>query len=372
MIQRTQLLAMSAAAIVLAACAENPTGTNNLTVDSNGRKSVNASQIEFAPIHYSEPVALTAADAGASLITRDARDGTAGSPAPNILYWGGEVIPNQKISAIYYGAKPIYNNGPRPGSAGPASADGSLIGHFLRNIGGSDYWKINTTYYQNHGGNVEYVNNTMGYNGFWAAKNGPDDLRAPVGGEVVTQARMAGLIEEGFATGALTYDPSTVYMIFTGPGVNLGGGFSRTNLQYCAWHSAYRAGDGRIVQYSAMPYDADFTPAHPSNNPDGNHYICVPQNGAPNGDIGADGTVSAMIHEIEETATDPVKVWDKKFFYGWYDVNFGENADKCAYHYGSTLAQNALGFWNLKVGGKPFLVQMNWTNVKVQGCLIGL
>jgi hypothetical protein len=78
-----------------------------------------------------------------------------------------------------------------------------------------------------------------------------------------------------------------------------------------------------------------------------------------------------MIHEIEETATDPVKVWDKKFFYGWYDVNFGENADKCAYHYGSTLTRNKLGYWNLSVGGKPFLVQMNWDNVKIQGCLIG-
>lgn len=82
--------------------------------------------------------------------------------------------------------------------------------------------------------------------------------------------------------------------------------------------------------------------------------------------------MSAMTHEIEETATDPVSLWDKKFFYGWYDVGFGENADKCAYTYGPRpVPRNALGFYDMFVGGKPFLVQQNWSNVKTEGCLLG-
>jgi phosphate-induced protein 1 len=369
---RLRSLSLLAAALSFVACAEDPTGTHQLTVGAVAKDANLAPRFQFAPIHKSEPLALAAGEEQSALVTRDARDGAAGPNPANILYWGGDVIRDQKQVAIYYSGDRIYTNGPRPGSAGAASRDGSLVGYFLRNIGGSAYWNINSTYYQDHGGNLEYINNTMTYSGFWAANSGPDNLSAPVAGEVVSMDRMAMLIEEGFQSGAITYDPNTLYQIFTGPGVNLGGGFSRTNLQYCAWHSAYLVPEeGRIVQFSAMPYDADFTPAHPSNNPDGNHYICVPQNGAPNGDVGADGTVSAMIHEIEETATDPVKVWDKKFFYGWYDVNFGENADKCAYHYGSTLTRNKLGYWNLSVGGKPFLVQMNWDNVKIQGCLIG-
>jgi hypothetical protein len=369
--KRFRSLFLLAAAFAFAACAEDPTATHQLTVGGVAKDADVGAGIQFAPIHKSEPLALAAGEAQAAIVTRDARDGAAGPNSQNILYWNGAVIRDMKQVAIYYSRDRIYADGPPPGSAGSPSRDRSLVGHFLRNIGGTPYWNINSTYFQNEGGNTEYINNSMLYIGFWAPKSGPAKLSAPVAGEVVTQPRMAALIEEGFKSGAITYDPNTLYQIFTGPGVNLGGGFSRTNLQYCAWHSAYLAPDGRIVQYSAMPYDADFTPAHPSNNPDGNHYLCVPQNGAPNGDVGADGTVSAMIHEIEETATDPVKVWDKKFFYGWYDVNFGENADKCAYHYGSTLAQNELGFWNLSVGGKPFLVQMNWDNVKIQGCLIG-
>jgi hypothetical protein len=280
------------------------------------------------------------------------------------------------LAAIYYGPNPIYSNGPQPGTAGAGGTDGSLIGHFLRNIGGTSYWNINTTYFQNRGTNTEYINNTMGYTGFWAANQpltvdygpprGKITYAAPVSGELVDQLRMAYLVEQGFASGALTYDPSTLYMVFTGPGVNLGGGFSKTNLQYCAWHSAYLTGDGRIVQFSAMPYDADFTPAHRANN----GGYCVPQNGAPNGDVGADGTVSAMTHETEETATDPVSEWDKRFFFGWYDVMGAENADKCAYTYGPNIYRTTTGAYNLVVGGKPFLVQQNWSNVKTEGCLL--
>jgi hypothetical protein len=358
------LLALATTAFFVA-CAESPTATHQLKTNGAVRSLEQGPVRQIAPIQYFHPIQLAASESGASIVTRDARNGEAGAPANNILYWGGAIIPNQKLVAIYYSPKRIYTDGPRPGTAGPGTTDGSLVGYFLNRIGGTSYWNINTTYSQNSGGNLEFMNNTMGYTGFWAANQD-----APGSGDVVSPNAMANLVEAGFASGAFTYDPSTLYMVFTGPGVNLGGGFSRTNLQYCAWHSAYLNDNGQIVQFAAMPYDADFTPAHPSNNPDGFHYICVPQNGAPNGDVGADGTVSAMTHEIEETATDPVSVWGKKFFYGWYDVDFEENADKCAYTYGSTLANNGLGYWNVSVGGKPFLVQQQWANLKIQGCRI--
>ena len=199
MASRGSLMLLSVAALALVACTENPTEARSLLVGT-GSKSVNAGAIEFAPLKYQEPAQLVASDAGTELIVREARLGTPGAPAPNILYWSGSVIRDIKTAAIYYGASPVYNNGPQPGTAGSATADGSLVGHFLRNIGGTPYWNINSTYFQNQGTNTQYVNNTMQYAGFWAANAGPGNLSAPVSGEVVTQNRMAALIEEGFAT----------------------------------------------------------------------------------------------------------------------------------------------------------------------------
>src|SRR4051812_24872952 len=134
MASRSSLM-LSVAAFALVACTENPTEARSLLVGT-GVNNVNVSgAIEFAPLKYQEPAQLVASDAGAELITRDARLGNPGSPPPNILYWNGGLIRDIKTAAIYYGARPIYNKGPRPGTTGTASADGSLVGHFLRNIG---------------------------------------------------------------------------------------------------------------------------------------------------------------------------------------------------------------------------------------------
>jgi hypothetical protein len=222
----------------------------------------------------------------------------------------------------------------------------------------------------------------MGYDSFWAP-----NFNAPHPQEAVSVNDMVNLIETGLANGALNYDPNTLYMIFTGPSVNLGGGFSNRNLQYCAFHSGYWYNDGsRLVQFAAMPYDADFNPDHPYRykGADGKQHaaICTYLTKGPNGDLGADATVSAMAHEIEENTTDPVTLFRvtptpsnpngiQGFFAGWYDTNFEENGDKCAYVYGPTLRENSRDLWNMNIGQKQFLVQQNWSNVAPQRCLTG-
>jgi hypothetical protein len=376
MLQRAAALTLSTI-LLLAACAPD----DNMVAPVRPSLSRHVSDLviddgavlEIAPIEYTKPILNQADQEGGGILVRDAFGGIPGKPMPNINYWNGALITEPKVVAVYYGSGPIYQNGPTVGTKGAGSSDASLVGYFLNHLGGSPYWNINTTYYQNEGTNAGFVKNSLAYTGFWA----PATAKPPKAGDLVSQNTMASLIEAGFRTGAFAYDPSTLYMVFTASGVNLGGGFSSEGLSYCAWHSAYRRANGQIVQFSAMPYDADFTPAHPSAH----GFLCTFLTKGVNSDLGAEATVSAMTHEIEETATDPVSQWSKKFFYGYTDQFGEENGDKCAYTYGSTLVRpdpkdpNApTDFWNLALGGKKFLVQRNWVNgiAHEQKCAIAL
>jgi phosphate-induced protein 1 len=350
MSQKIQTVALFAA-IALAACSENPVDSSQqMRVPAFSPKSAQAAT-ELPPLTLMEPEVfepLTASEAvdHGGYSSKDNAPSSMGQDRPeHIKYWGGRVIPQQRVVSVYYAPGPIYSGGPAAGTTGTGAADGSLVGYYLRNVGGSPRWNVNTTYSQTIGKVESFVQNTMTYSGFWATQTGPTS------GATVTGNQMVGLIEAGFASGKLTYDPSTLYVIFTGSGVNLGEGFSPTNLQYCAFHSAYRRNDGTFVQISAMPYDADFTRSHPSAA----GSYCVVQDGAPNGDFAADAIVSPLQHETEETTTDPGIF----FFGGWFDIHGFESSDKCAYIFGPVF-QNALGSYNIHVGGKPFLVQGQW------------
>jgi Phosphate-induced protein 1 conserved region len=346
-----------AATFAFVACTDSPVEPTQPQLAVRPGQSIASGELVMAQPTVFRPFAIASGVSSGGLLTAGAVAAASGAAAsqPDITYHGGQLILNQRLVAIYYSPTSIFNNGPNPGEVGRGANDHSLVGYFLNHIGGSSYWNINTTYYQMLGSQRQFVRNTMAYTSYWAA-NGPG---APKPGQIVKDREMVKLIEDGFDTGAIQYDPSTLYMIFTGPGVNLGGGFDPNHLQYCAFHSAYFRRNGQIVQISAMPYDADFTRAHPSN--DG--FVCVLFDG-PNGDVGADDAVSAVAHETEETATDPYI----NGFLGWYDQFGAENADKCAYTYGG-LNNNGLGFWNIRIGRKPFLVQQNWANTQPQGCL---
>jgi len=265
-----------------------------------------------------------------------------GGGGTGIEYHGGPVLgAATNVVAIYWASSPIYTGGPAAGTTGSGASDGSLIGHFLRNLGGSSYFNINTTYTDGAGVKIA---NVVNYNGFWA-----NNASAPTGTQNVTDAQILSMLGSGFTSGKIVYDPNTVYLVFTAGTVNLGGGFGS---QYCAYHwngmASTPAGSKRVL-YAAMPYDA----AYPS--------ACTNGTAAPNGDVGADAEVNTLAHEIEEATTDPLGT-------AWYDRRGYENADKCAWTWGTTSTVGG-GVWNITIGGKHFLVQQNWVNAGSGGCL---
>ncbi len=135
--------------------------------------------------------------------------------SPTISYHGGPIITAQKVATIYWSSRAIYTGGPAPGTSGPGSTDGSLIGLFLNHLGGSPYYAINTTYY-NGGGT--HVQNSVAYTQYWAS-----NTNVPAESSSVSHATVQAQIIAGFTNGALTFDPNTLYLVFSDATVNLGG-----------------------------------------------------------------------------------------------------------------------------------------------------
>jgi len=261
-----------------------------------------------------------------------------------IIYHGGPIIYQQNVAAIYWAAAPIYTGGPDPVTAptGPGSADGSLVGFFIRNLGGSFYFNINTTYFDGTG---THIQNIVTYTQYWASNtNLPPTDMSPV-----DDAAIQAKVEEGFTNGSLSYDPNTLYAVFTGSGVNLGGGFGSS---YCAYHGYFIDSQLRNVKYAAMPYDAQF--------PGG----CTALQGSPNDDFAADAEVNVLAHETEETTTD-------ENLNAWFDAVGNENADKCAWNFGPPYLTPNGSLANEKIGGKDFLIQMNWVNATIKKNPVG-
>jgi Phosphate-induced protein 1 conserved region len=332
-------LITSAVVLGLAACADSPTEV----VAPVGLQPMFSVAGENAHIHVM-PTKSMAQEALARVQMNAAR--RKGGGGTGIFYHSGPILYTTNVAAIYWANDPIYTNGPTPGASSNkgGAPDNSLVGDFLAHLGGSAYFNINTTYYDR---NNVHVQNAVNYTQYWA-----NNTSVPADGATVTDAQMLSMLQAGIAGGDLVYDPNTVYNIFTAGKVNLGGGFG---TQYCAYHGqgTIAVGSSNVtVLYSAMPYDY----AYPS--------ACTSGLKSPNGDAGANYEVNTLAHEVEETTTDG-------FGNAWYDLRGYENADKCAWTWGTTYTVNG-GVANMNIAGFDYLVQRNWVNSGNGGCALHL
>jgi hypothetical protein len=285
-------------------------------------------------------------------VSNAARPG--GGGGTGISYHGGSVLQSgTKVVAIYWGSStyPVgYSS--LPAGSGAGTSDGTLIGTFLRSlssvtdVNNKNYYNINHTYWGPGGSSTtNLIVPTVTYTGFW---NTNGDASAPAPTASPTDAQMIALVNAGISAGRIAYDKSTVYAIFTGTGVNLGGGFGS---QYCAYHTHGTNAAGTFF-YAAMPYNQQYVSG------------CTAQKASPNADAAANSEVNTLAHEIEETTTDDMGN-------AWYDSRGYENADKCAWTWGTTATASNGGVYNQKYNGTYFLVQQNWVNAGSGGCATG-
>jgi hypothetical protein len=232
-----------------------------------------------------------------------------------ISYHGGPLITSgPTIHYIWYGTW--------------SSGDKSILGTLASGLGGSPYFNINTTYTNGSG---TAVANHVGH-----AADATDNYSR---GKALADADILAIVTAQNPT-----DTNGVYFVMTASDVNETSGFC---TQYCGWHDHATIG-GRDIKYAFV--------GNPARCPS----ACTNGTAPPNGSVGADGAASIVSHELEEATTDPD-------LNAWYDSQGEENADKCAWTFGTTYSSGG-GVANMNLGGKDFLIQQNWVNASGGHC----
>ena len=251
-----------------------------------------------------------------------ARKGTAGN---GISYHGGSVIlGTTNVYYIWYGnwSSPVQ----------------SILTDLANNIGGSPYFNINTTYYN---GNNTRVSNAVHY-----AQSTMDNYSQ---GTNLSDAGVQAVVSSAISSGRLPQDTNGVYFVLTSADVNETSGFC---TRYCGWHTS-----AIFLNLPKLP-DIKFSfVGNPARCPS----ACAAQTIGPNGNAGADGMASIIAHELEEAVTDPD-------LNAWYDSRGQENADKCAWTFGTLYRTSNGAYANMKLGTRDFLIQQNWVNAKGGYC----
>jgi hypothetical protein len=209
----------------------------------------------------------------------------------------------------------------------------TILTDLANHIGGSPYFNINTTYYN---GSNQHVSNSVVYGG--------STTDSYSHGTSLSDSAIQAVVSDAINAGRLPKSTSAVYFVLTSADVTASSGFC---TQYCGWHT-HGTIAGSDIKYSFI------------GNPDRCPSACTNGTAAPNGNAGADGMASIISHELEEAVTDPD-------LNAWYDHRGQENADKCAWTFGTTY-NNGTGVANVHLGTRDYLIQRNWVNASGGYC----
>lgn len=244
------------------------------------------------------------------------------APGNGINYHGGPVILN--TTGMYY---IWYGNW-----SGNTAV--TILTDLANSIGGSPYFNINTTYY--NGSNV-HVTNSVAYRG-----STTDNYSR---GTSLSDSAVQAVVSSAITSGRLPKDTNAVYFVLTSQDVTESSGFC---TQYCGWHT-HGTISGSDIKYSFVGNAARCITS------------CAAQSTGPNGNAGADGMASIIAHELEEAVSDPD-------LNAWYDNRGAENADKCAWTFGTQFTAPNGSKYNMTLGARNYLIQRNWVNASGGFC----
>ncbi len=246
-----------------------------------------------------------------------------------IYYHGGPVIiGTTNVYYIWYGNW--------SGASGAASQ--SILLNLASSIGVSRYFNINTTY-KNAAGT--HVANAVHYNG-----SASDNYSQ---GSSLNDSGVQAVVNRAISSGALPKDSKGVYFVLTSKDVKETSGFCTS---YCGWHTRTSIG-GTDIKFAFVGDPDQQCPS-----------ACEEQTGvSPNGEPGADGMANIIAHELDESVSDPD-------LNAWYDKSGEENADKCAWTFGTTKTSANGTLYNVTLGSRQYLIQRNWVNASGGYCAL--
>jgi hypothetical protein len=206
-------------------------------------------------------------------------------PLQTITLGTGVVMATPTVVHVYWGSYWASDAG---------AADRAIIDNFTARVGATSWWNVSSEY-ADHEGNTPGVP-TAGSAVLATDGDPPTKLFS-------TDVDLHRFLTGQLTSGALTYDPETMYMVFPQPGTTGPRG-------ECGHHSYFTAStpDGkRKVIYALVPYLGN----------DPSCGVNVEVNGA-----ALDQITPTLAHEIAEAASDP-------YLNAWMTADGVEIADQC-------------------------------------------
>ncbi len=243
-----------------------------------------------------------------------------------IFYHGGPImLGTVNMYYIWYGAWDFSKDNTN-----------TILNSFGSYIGGTPYFNINTTYFDS--------TNTA-VSGLVALPNTTVDIGSQ--GATLNDTAVQNIVANALSNSLLPADPNGVYFVLTSKEVTETSGFC---TQYCAWHT-HGTINGQDIKYGFV------------GNPLQCPSACSAQTTTPNGNMGADAMANLIAHELAESTTDPD-------LNAWFDKRGFENADKCAWKFGTTSTLSTGAKYNVTWGLTNWLLQENWINAGGGSCTL--
>jgi hypothetical protein len=286
---------------------------------ASGTQRETAPASATAPGHVETPVRGRSND-GVPAAART----TAAKTSNGISYHGGPVMNNGVHAYVIW-----YGNW-----SGDTAT--TILPTLLTGLNASPYNNVNTTYADGSGRSVP---NTV-------ALSGQTTDAYSQGAVNLSDSQIQSVVSSAITSKRLPVDPAGVYFVLTSVDVTKSGFLT----SYCGWHT-HTTISGTDVKYAFV------------GDPGTNAACAIQTASSPNGNVGADAMASVIAHELEEASTDPA-------LNAWYDNRGYENADKCAWTFGTTYAAANGSKANMKLGGLDFLIQRNWVNAAGGYCAL--